>query len=700
MKGVAEPLSRIPELNAPAGRRETFFAALDAGADAVYLGLKKFNARLKSENFTIAELARLIPFAHERGKKVYVALNTLLKQTELHEAVSLLPALAGLGADAVIIADLGLAAVARARFPGIRLHLSTQAGVHSSAGAAAAERLGCSRVILARELTRGELALVRKRTALELEVFVHGALCWSLSGFCLASSFIGGRSGNRGLCTQVCRRAFAATGAETSFFSLRDLSLLEFVPDFAALGVDALKIEGRLKGVSYVRAVVSAFRRAIDASQGAAGLTAELVADFARKKTSYFYGLGERTSDEAILGNESGTGAVGVPLGEAIRTGENSLTVRTPVAIEAGDAIRIQPASGFEGKRHRLAAVREEGGNIELIFHHPVASAPGDRIYLVEKRRAPAGVPQSPPRLPSGAEAQDKHWKTLSLEKARRLIDGLLPGAPGKPGPVSYSLKIDSLDWIDPIAVVARDAARLIVSVDIDAGRRLIQKIPGLSAGLRKNVTAGFPLFIPETRLDAYRRLARGLKAAGVHSFWAENLGAFAISSGAGGSDEANGADGAGARFIAAPSVNALNAQARALLREIGADIVCYPLEDDFLNIRNSRRVPAAIVAYGFVPLFISRVDPGIGDGTVLRDRNGNEFTAARRAGCSFLLAKEPVCLFQKRDKLEALGVRHFILDLCFIPPSERFLREVLAAFREKRRLLPSSLFNFKRELA
>ncbi len=681
---AAESL-RKPELNAPAGRRETFFAALDSGADAVYLGLKKFNARMKSGNFTLPELARLVPHAHERGKKVYVTLNTILKQTELPEAVSLLPALAGLGVDAVIVADLGLAAVARARFPGLRLHLSTQAGVHSSAGAAAAERMGCARVILARELTAEELALVRKRTAVELEVFVHGALCWSLSGFCLASSFIGGRSGNRGLCTQVCRRAFAADGAETSFFSLRDLSLLESVPGLAALGVDAFKIEGRLKGVSYVRAVVSAFRRAIDDPGSAAALKAELVADFAREKTTYFYGRGEGAMDEAILKNDEESGAVGLPLGEAIRTDGAGLTIRTRTALEAGDSIRIQPGSGFAGKRYRLAAVREEGDVVELVFHQPVQASPGDRIFLVEKKRSPADVSR-PPNVAGGeTDARGEPVKTLSPEKARRLIDGLLPPAADKPGPASYALKIDSPDWIEPIAAAAGDAAGLIVSLDLDSGPRFAAMLPELPGRLRRNVTAGFPPFIPETRLAAYRRLGRSLTAAGVRGFWAESLGALAL--------------GAGARFIAAPSLSALNAQARLLLRELGAGLACYPLEDDFLNIRNSRRVPAALVAYGLVPLFASRVDPGLEDGTVLRDRNGNEFTAARRAGLSYLLAKEPVCLFQKRDKLEALGVRRFILDLSFIPPNERFLRELLAAFREKRRLLPSSLFNFKREL-
>jgi putative protease len=674
---------RKPELAAPAGKPETFFAALDSGADAVYLGLKKFNARLGAENFTLPDLARLVPYAHERRKKVYVALNTLLKQTELPEAVSLLPALEKIGTDAVILADLGLAAAARARFPRLRLHLSTQAGVHSSAGTVAAERLGFARVILARELTRGELVLVRRRTAVELEVFVHGALCWSFSGFCLASSFIGGKSGNRGRCTQVCRRAFAAGGGESAYFSLRDLELLSEVPALTALGVDAFKIEGRLKGASSVRAVVSAYRRAIDDPASIAALKNEAVADFARPKTTYFYGRGERAKNEAVLGNETKSGAVGVFLGEVAGAGPAGVTVRAPASLEPGDSVRIQPASGFEGRRYKIASVRTRDDAVELVFHQPVAAAPGDRVYLVEKKGPSPGAPRA---LPA-----PRPWRPLPMEKARSLVDGLAPPASPPAGAVTYSLKIDSPDWLDAIGAAAPDAALIVLSLDLESGRRFRGTYPSLPDGLRTKIAVGFPFFISETHLDEYRRLAGDLAAAGVRRFWAESLGAFDLLKGKGIQ---------AVRYWAAPSLGALNAQARVLLRSLGADIACYPLEDDFLNIRNSRRAPAAVIAYGLVPLFVSRADPGLPAGAELRDRNGNAFVTARRAGCSFLLGKEPVCLFQKRDKLEALGIRRFVLDLGFIPPDTGFLRDLLAAFRARKRLLPSTLFNFKRELA
>ncbi|HEQ71323.1 MAG TPA: U32 family peptidase, partial [Spirochaetia bacterium] len=208
-----------PELLAPAGKAESFFAALVAGADAVYLGVQRFNARLRAANFTLPELSRLIPFAHERKKKVYVTLNTALKQKELPAAAQILHVCRTLRVDGLIVADLGLIALARRHFPDLPLHASTQAGIHNSVGAETMRKLGVRRVILARELSLAEVALIRKHTRCELEVFVHGALCYSLSGNCLASSWIGGKSGNRGLCTQVCRRAFRGPTASAPYFS-------------------------------------------------------------------------------------------------------------------------------------------------------------------------------------------------------------------------------------------------------------------------------------------------------------------------------------------------------------------------------------------------------------------------------------------------------------------------------------------------
>ncbi|GBU29466.1 peptidase U32 [Treponema sp. R8-4-B8] len=258
------------ELLAPAGSPEALDAAIGEGADAVYLGLKDFNARLRSANFTYAQFETALRSLHKMGKKVYVTVNTVFEQREADRMYQFLKYLANQGPDALIVQDFGVVAMARAEFPSLRLHASTQMNIASARGANALSRHGVSRVVLARELSLEEIKSVKSETNLELEVFVHGALCISVSGLCLFSSFLGGKSANRGMCTQACRRLYHRAGAESGgengyYFSPNDLQLLESVPLLAAAGVSALKIEGRMKSASYVGTVVSAYRLVLDA---------------------------------------------------------------------------------------------------------------------------------------------------------------------------------------------------------------------------------------------------------------------------------------------------------------------------------------------------------------------------------------------------------------------------------------------------
>lgn len=253
-----------PELLAPAGSMESFHAAINAGADAVYLGLEVFNARMRAKNFSIKKLSYLVPYAHSRGVKVYVTLNTQIKQKEFEGLIHVLYQLEQIGVDALIVADLGLIEVARTNFPSLKLHGSTQMAIHNRAGIRGAEKLGLSRVVLSRELTCEEIGNIKRETALQLEVFIHGALCYSISGMCLASSFLGGASGNRGMCTQVCRRKFKQKSAEGYFFSPHDLCAIDYLFHLKQLGVCSFKIEGRMKGPEYVDTVVRAYRASID----------------------------------------------------------------------------------------------------------------------------------------------------------------------------------------------------------------------------------------------------------------------------------------------------------------------------------------------------------------------------------------------------------------------------------------------------
>ena len=255
-----------PELLAPAGGPEQGWAALHYGADAVYAGLPRFSARAEAENFSWETLGELIAYAHALTprRRVYVAFNTLLLDRELADAAASLQRLVELGADAVIVQDLGVARLVRQHFPHLRLHASTQSAVHSVEGARALRELGFTRVVLARELTLAEVAAIARDGGLEVETFVHGALCYSYSGLCLFSSHATGRSGNRGRCASCCREAFQGAQGEGFAFSMKDLALGGRIGDLQASGARALKIEGRLKGPLYVAAVTDYYRRRLD----------------------------------------------------------------------------------------------------------------------------------------------------------------------------------------------------------------------------------------------------------------------------------------------------------------------------------------------------------------------------------------------------------------------------------------------------
>src|SRR5687767_9543966 len=265
-----------PEILAPAGDRAGLEAAVRAGADAVYFGLPSFSARARATNFREEELAETVEHLHRHGVRGYVALNTLLFDDELEHAARAVAACARAGVDAVIVQDLGVAALVRALAPELPVHASTQMTCTDAAAVELARSAGASRVILARELSLAEIAQIRAATDVELEVFVHGALCIAYSGQCLTSEAIGGRSANRGACAQACRLPYELVvdgelrdlSERAYLLSPEDLEASALVPDLVALGVSSLKIEGRLKGPDYVAAATQLYRAAVDAACG------------------------------------------------------------------------------------------------------------------------------------------------------------------------------------------------------------------------------------------------------------------------------------------------------------------------------------------------------------------------------------------------------------------------------------------------
>lgn len=266
----------IPEILAPAKDWDTLKVAVAAGADAVYIGGKQFNARQFATNFDRQELSTAADYLHLRGRKLYVTVNTLIKQEEIDDLLDYLNFLAQIGTDAVIIQDLGALHLIRTYWPDLPIHASTQMTIHDHAGAHFLQKLGVERVILARELSWSEIKAIHEKNQVELEVFVHGALCVAYSGACLFSSLVGGRSGNRGRCAQPCRLTYtlyhtdeqgktvAVSEQGKHLLSPKDLALIAAIPELVEAGVRSLKIEGRMKGPEYVGTVVDTYRKALD----------------------------------------------------------------------------------------------------------------------------------------------------------------------------------------------------------------------------------------------------------------------------------------------------------------------------------------------------------------------------------------------------------------------------------------------------
>ena len=255
------------ELLAPAGNAEGFYGAVHAGADAVYLGGSRFGARAYAENFTTQELVECIRYGHLLGRKIYLTVNTLLKGEEIAELSDYLQPFYEAGLDAVIVQDLGVLGCIRRCFPEVELHASTQMTLCSHYGAELLKALGVSRIVPARELSLQELSEIRSRVDVELEAFIHGAMCYCYSGQCLFSSILGGRSGNRGRCAQPCRLPYQVGKKEKEScypLSLKDMCTVEHIPDLIEAGIDSFKIEGRMKKPEYTAGVTAVYRKYID----------------------------------------------------------------------------------------------------------------------------------------------------------------------------------------------------------------------------------------------------------------------------------------------------------------------------------------------------------------------------------------------------------------------------------------------------
>jgi putative protease len=358
-----------PEILAPAGNWECAKAAVENGADAIYFGLDRFNARMRAQNFTEADLPELMTFLHRRGVKGYVTVNTLIFPQELPEAQQYLRTIIAAGVDAIIVQDVGICRLIRHLSPDFPIHASTQMTVTSAAGVEFAKSLGCQLVVLAREcsikeINKIEQQIVQRGAALPLEVFVHGALCVAYSGQCLTSEALGGRSANRGECAQACRMPYdlIADGEiidlqeRKYLLSPQDLAGLEVLPDLVKSGVTSLKIEGRLKAPEYVANVTRVYRQALDRVMEKQGFKErskeryDLEMAFSRGLyTGWFAGINNQELVHARFGKKRG-----VYLGEVTRIRNEQVTVKLAAPLKPGDGVVFDcghPEAKEEGGR-------------------------------------------------------------------------------------------------------------------------------------------------------------------------------------------------------------------------------------------------------------------------------------------------------------------------------------------------------------
>ena len=412
---IATPDGRRPELLAPAGGRSQLEAAVRFGADAVYLAADRFGLRQRAENFALADIPDAVALAHAAGVRIYVTLNTLMDADDIAALPAYLEALAAAGVDAFIVSDLGAFRLAQRHAPGVALHVSTQASVANAEAARAWHELGASRVICAREMSVEEIARMRADAprGLEIEAFVHGAMCMAVSGRCLLSAAMTGRSGNKGHCTQPCRWSYAIVEEKrpgeyfpieedvrgTHILNSQDLNMIEHLNELAAAGVDSFKIEGRNKLAFYVATVVHAYRTVLDGVDPARVAPELSTISHRPYGTGFYFGQAEQTPEHDSFQKE---------------------------CLHAATVTGCEPAGGNEG---------EDLWRVRAICHNRFFE--GDRLEALRPRRPVESLEvRNLCWLPAGQDSGGERPEPVPVPVANRTAEeySFLSKLPLEPG--------------------------------------------------------------------------------------------------------------------------------------------------------------------------------------------------------------------------------------------------------------------------
>ncbi|MFC1566826.1 peptidase U32 family protein [bacterium] len=671
------------ELLAPAGTKESFIAAIRAGADAIYVGTKNFNARLGAGNFNTYDLEVLINHAHQKNVKVYITLNTLIKHSEINDAVATVEEIYKLKPDAVILQDLGLSRIIADYFPDMRMHASTQMAVHNSMGANVLKDMGFERVILGRELSLSEVKSISKQSKIEVEIFCHGALCFCISGMCLFSSLIGGYSGNRGLCTQPCRRIWEGVDVRGYLFSPRDLALAEYVRKLKKTKVASLKIEGRMRSSEYVYKTVKAYRMLIDAKDSQFEEVLQearllLDNDYARKKSiCIFQGRDDKLfeiKNAQCLGKE--VGHITKIYGEKIEINANE-------ELSSGDRVRISNPQTDNTKVFKLTDISKAGKNyvIEQLLSgfsigNPVFLAGSHAWNEKEIKKELNDIFNNYNEKQEKTKSSNAYTSLIARQWDEKIERGK-----------NIWLKIDDLEWLKFVDEMKPEF--IIFSVNKN-NINLFLKCASKYEFNMKKVAVELTPFISQRDVVEFKHACWKFYEKGVNKFFLNNISHFKIVP-----DEAE--------KISGPWLYTMNAYSAKALKDYGVNKFTISWEHDVLNIArlcsSNLRQYLMLNIFGYPQITRSRMLKETDYKKVISDKKDIVLQEHNEADMNILIPEKPVMIFNAIEKMFKFGIRNFIIDLSYVKPSKNFLNRLVENYVDGKNDTESFKFNFKRGL-
>ena len=705
----------MPELLAPAGSIEALDAAVAQGADSVYVGLKDFNARLRAGNFTYSQFEAAAESLHRMNKRIYAALNTVFQENECETFWRMLSFVQRAGADGVIVQDLGAVRMCQEFFPRLRVHASTQMNVASANAANLLGSAGVKRVVLSRELSAAEIRDVRAGCNLELEVFVHGSLCASESGLCLFSSFLGGKSANRGLCAQACRRRYTAElpGGDESgyYFSPCDLQLVERVSDLEEAGVNCFKIEGRMKSAEYVGAVVAAYRFAIDNwRQDKRGALAEakriLAGDFARAKSEYWWGFetpqeGTQSAGDAVL-EPTQAGGTGIYLGKIQRlrkaTPEEQAAYQRAAGtgdaicmavfsggyeVDIGDTVRFHRRDDSKRESHKVRLAVREGD--ALWVSAPASFKTGDDAYLLQVKAASRRYKKVLPADLSPYRMRPTN-DLLPVMDLTRIQKGSLSWFP-------KGLYVQVSTAADACAVAAMRPVRVIVELNFQSADELLHKDDPQKPLLpfpKKMMVLSLDPFVPQGREEELSNTIRALFDKGWHTFIANNLSHVKL------------LQKLGANIIAGPYLYVFNRWAASFLENQGVMVFSSPIENSRKNLESvfctkEERDRVLLCIFAYPTLFRMRFKlPESYDFTYFWDKTDTAFKVNSTPDGSFVTPEQPFSLLDMAQELATKGWTRQLVDFSKTRVAKVDVRGAIQAIKKKTPVPNTSRFNWK----